>query len=259
MFGGMGNDLLNLDDNLETNGGANDQPDNGNLIPGEAGGPAQVYDNADTAYGGGGRDLLILNSGADRAEDWVGEYNSFIAPFAPFGNGQVAREVPPATFDFFYRLGQSDGADQTRTGNLAVPAAGAFGDPLRMGEPYGELGLITQQDRLAPFDWASQNGAPVDNQAGNTPGGRRDTRGDGLNGGTTNTTATSSPTAVSEASQSQVVARMFAYWLGFVGVPNSTLHTETLNDPALALNEGLLLGTDLLLTGYAWEAAPFVA
>jgi Ca2+-binding RTX toxin-like protein len=261
LFGGMGNDLLNLDDNLETNGGQNDAPDNGALIPGEAGGPAQVYDNADTAYGGGGRDVLILNSGADRAEDWVGEYNSFIAPFAPFGNGQVARDVPPATFDFFYRLGESDGSDQTRTGTLTVPT-GAVGDPLRKGEPYGELGLITQQDRLAPFDWATQNGAPIDNQAGNTPGGRRDTRGDGLNGGTTNTTATATPTSVTEISQAEVIDRMFAYWLSFVGVPNSTLHAGTTNDPVLdglALNQGLDLGTDLLLGGYAWEVDPFLA
>jgi Ca2+-binding RTX toxin-like protein len=264
MFGGMGNDILNLDDDLETDNGLNDQPDNGNLIPGVAGGPAQVYDNADTAYGGGGRDVLILNTGADRAEDWVGEYNSFIAPFAPFGNGQVARQVPPATFEFFYRMGESDGADQTRVGALTVPT-GAVGDAARRGEPFGELGLVVQQDKLAPFDWASQNGAPIDNQAGNTPGGKRDTRGDGLNGGTTNTTANSEPTEdVVELVVIDVVDQEFSYWVANITNDPSATPTHTLDwvfsmDPFTA-GESLIRALQLntLLSGdeYEWVIVP---
>jgi hypothetical protein len=253
----MGNDLLNLDDNLETDGGANDQPDNGNLIPGDPGGPAQVYDNADTAYGGGGRDVLILNTGADRAEDWVGEYNSFIAPFAPFGNGQVSRDVPPSKFEFFYLLGESTGADQTRVGNLTVNGQTVFADPARRGEPYAELGLVTQKDKTAPFDWASQNGAPIDNQAGNTPGGMRDTRGDGLNGGTTNTTAVSSPTPVVDIPLDDVVDLSFTYWAETLspGGPTETLQWVFSADTVASgdsLISALKLQTTLLGDEYTW-------
>ncbi|MCF8038750.1 MAG: hypothetical protein K9K79_05480, partial [Desulfohalobiaceae bacterium] len=41
----------------------------------------------------------------------------------------------------------------------------------QLGEPYGELGLVTQQDRGF---WQDQSGPPTDPQAGNIPGGRRD-------------------------------------------------------------------------------------
>jgi hypothetical protein len=49
-------------------------------------------------------------------------------------------------------------------------AADMAGDPLRNGEPYGELGVVLQQDP----DWRDQTGAPADPQAGNIPGGKRD-------------------------------------------------------------------------------------
>jgi hypothetical protein len=45
---------------------------------------------------------------------------------------------------------------------------GSTGD--RNGEPFGELGLITQKD----FDWQAQTGAPADVLPGNIPGGSRD-------------------------------------------------------------------------------------
>ncbi|MEA1863700.1 MAG: Calx-beta domain-containing protein [Euryarchaeota archaeon] len=41
----------------------------------------------------------------------------------------------------------------------------------QLGEPYGELGLVTQQDHGF---WQDQSGPPTDPQAGNIPGGRRD-------------------------------------------------------------------------------------
>jgi Ca2+-binding RTX toxin-like protein len=262
MFGGMGNDILNLDDDLETTGGTNSQPDNGVLVAGDAGGPAQVYNNADTAYGGGGRDLLIGNTGADRAEDWVGEFNSFVAPFAPFGNGHVERQVPPSTYEFFYALGESDGADQTRTGSLTAPAGGAVGDPLRRGEPYGELGLVTQQDKLPKFDWASQNGAPIDRQAGNTPGGMRDTRGDGLNGGTTNTTAITTATTINDLTLVQVIENVFSYWAQAVTFLNNVTLVLSISDDAILENEALAYSLifDALFVAdeYYWITEPIV-
>ena len=177
--------------------------------------------------------------------------------------------MPPATFQFFYRLGESDGSDQTRTGPLVVNVNGVdnnvIGDILRKGEPYGELGLIIQQDRLAPFDWASQNGAPIDNQAGNTPGGMRDTRGDGLNGGTTNTLAVSEPTEVEELVIFEVVEQSFSYWVASFNNedPNSP-PPETLDwvfsmDPftsGLSLIRALQLNTLFAGDEFEWSVVP---
>ena len=71
LFGGMGDDLMNADNNLETNGGLNDVPD------------APAYADADFAFGGGGLDVLNANTGADRLIDWNGEFNSYLVPSAP--------------------------------------------------------------------------------------------------------------------------------------------------------------------------------
>ena len=54
----------------------------------------------------------------------------------------------------------------------------------RNGEPYGELGLVKQQDA----DWQAQTGAPDDPQPGNISGGTRDV----LRGADATTVATSS-------------------------------------------------------------------
>src|SRR5207247_2709815 len=135
------------------------------------------------------------------------------------------------TFTFHYQLSESDGADQTRLGNLAVPT-GAVGTAARHGEPFAEMGLIEQQDKLVPFDWATQNGAPIDKQAGNTPGNLRDTRGDGLHGGTTNSTAVTSPTVVVDIPLSQVTKLAFSYWaISLSGMPNVTLNAILSSDP----------------------------
>ncbi len=107
--------------------------------------------------------MLIANTGGDRLIDWAGEFNSFIVPFAPFGMATVSRALQPQIAEYLYALSAGDGADPTRaadTGSAAV----------RNGEPYGELGLVKQQD----FDWHDQTGAPDDPQPGNIPGGRRD-------------------------------------------------------------------------------------
>ncbi len=148
IYGGFGDDLLNADDDHDT-GGANDTPDTANSY-------------ADIAYGGGGRDILIGNTGGDRLIDWVGEFNSYIVPFAPFGAFTISRNVQPQIFDYVYDLSEADGADTTRI---------VDGDAARNGEPYGEIGAVKQQDDF----WQDQTGAPDDPQPGNIPGGKRDT------------------------------------------------------------------------------------
>src|SRR5204863_1177702 len=106
MYGGWGNDLLNADDDLGTNSTANDVPDT-----------HPSYE--DRAYGGAGRDVLIANTGGDRLIDWVGEFNSFIVPFAPFGLGTVSRALQPQIAEFLYALSASDGADFTQIGRAS--------------------------------------------------------------------------------------------------------------------------------------------
>ena len=151
IWGGWGNDLSNADDILSTNGNLNDVPDTH---------PSWE----DRVFGGAGLDVLIGNTGGDRLIDWVGEFNSYIVPFAPFGIATVSRQRPPQLDEFLYRLSASQGADPTRdtdTGN----------DPARNGEPDGEIGLVTQKDHGL---WQDQTGGPTDPQPGNIPGGRRD-------------------------------------------------------------------------------------
>ena len=154
LYGGYGNDLLNADDDPMTHGGLNDQADT-----------HPSYE--DRAYGGAGRDVLVANTGGDRLIDWVGEFNSYLVPFAPYGLGTVSRTLQPQLAEFLYALSASDGADPTRAadeGTLTTTEA------YRNGEPRGELGVVRQRDP----DWKAQTGGPTDPQAGNIPGGKRD-------------------------------------------------------------------------------------
>jgi Ca2+-binding RTX toxin-like protein len=155
LWGGWGNDLLNADDDLSTNGWLNDVPDT-----------HPCYE--DRVVGGAGLDILIGNTGGDRLIDWVGEFNSYIVPFAPFGIATVSRQVPPGLYEFLYALSGSQGADPTRATdqNKLDPTLAA-----RHGEPYGEIGVVTQKDRGL---WQEQTGGPTDPQPGNIPGGPRD-------------------------------------------------------------------------------------
>lgn len=150
VYGGWGNDLLNVDDRHTTNNSRNDQPDT-----------HSTYE--DRAYGGAGRDVLVGNTGGDRLIDWVGEWNSYLVPFAPFGMATVSRTLQPQLPEFLYALSRADGADPTIV-------ADGNGSALRNGEPFGELGLVLQKDTA----WQDQTGAPADPQAGNIPGGKRD-------------------------------------------------------------------------------------
>ena len=176
MYGGYGNDYINADDYLTT----------------ETVGVAAAFDNKspdtqpyfeDRAYGGAGRDVIIGNTGGDRLIDEVGEFNTFLVPFAPFGTATVSRTLQPQLPEFLYALSASDGADRTRYadthgGAAAPPPTNSDSNPSRNGEPYGELGLLRQQDKDAILrigaDFHSQTGAPADPQAGNIPGGKRD-------------------------------------------------------------------------------------
>jgi hypothetical protein len=132
-----------------------------------------------------------------------------------------------------------------------------FGDPARHGEPFAEMGLIIQQDKTAPFDWASQNGAPIDRQAGNYAGNRRDTRGDGLSGGTTNTTATTSPTVIVDLTPAQVIQLEFAYWARILdNIANATLDATSTSDELLegdAIIKGLTLNSFETNNEYDWH------
>ncbi|WP_413172043.1 DUF4347 domain-containing protein [Anabaena azotica] len=142
LFGGKGDDVINGDDNHDTNGGLNNRTD------------STQFADRDFAFGGGGLDVLIANTGGDRLFDWIGEFNSYLVPFSPFGEPTVYRSPSPHIKQFLLDLGKESGADQTRT------------------EPNGELGLVSQGDP----EWQDQSGSPRDPQAGNTQA-RRDTQG----------------------------------------------------------------------------------
>ncbi len=122
LFGGLGDDVLNADDNLDTSNGLNDRAD------------APAFADADFAFGGNGLDVMVANTGADRLFDWVGEFNTYVVPFDAFGMPTIVRFASPAVMNFLSALGKESGADQT------------------LIEPNGELGLSKQGDNGAPRD-----------------------------------------------------------------------------------------------------------
>src|SRR5947199_4605934 len=97
LFGGKGDDLLNADDNLDTNAGLNNQPD------------AVAFADRDFAYGGDGLDVLIANTGGDRLFDWNGEFNTYLVPFSEFGEPTVYRAPSPQVQAFLLGLGKESG------------------------------------------------------------------------------------------------------------------------------------------------------
>ncbi|MDA7510455.1 hypothetical protein N8612_02150 [Verrucomicrobia bacterium] len=76
LFGGLGDDILNLDDILGTI-------------------ETDPLTWGDFAFGGGGLDVMIANTGSDRMFDWNGEFNSYFVPFSRFGNPTVVRSPSP--------------------------------------------------------------------------------------------------------------------------------------------------------------------
>jgi hypothetical protein len=126
MFGGMGDDYLNADDNLETNSGLNNVTD------------SAEYADADFAYGGGGYDVLIGNTGADRLIDWSKKFNSYFVPIVPTSPSEmvasptVIRDPSAQIIDLLLNLAASGGADMDIS-----PELNAL---------HAELGLITIED-----------------------------------------------------------------------------------------------------------------
>ena len=184
MWGGWGNDYLNADDVLTTNAGLNTGTDTN-----------ASYE--DFAYGGAGVDVLIGNTGGDRLIDWVGEWDSYLVPFSPFGMATVSRNPSPGLQQLLLDFAKSQGADQTLSSVHG-------GDPVRDGEPWGELGMVSHVDAA----WGDQNGKPRDPQPGNSHGARDVLRTSGTkpigsdSAGTT--TAAASAAAIAPASASTV-------------------------------------------------------
>ncbi len=182
MYGGRGNDLLNMDDNHDSGPGGRVGPHDPLPDPLDNTQSDEFQAYADIVYAGAGRDVMILNTGADRSIDWVGEFNSYIVPFSPFGAFHISRNLSPHVPEYLQDLSENDGADvRVDPGKLNnVPDAQLYvdqknidvridePDPLRNYEPYGELGMVRQQD----LNWGEQTGAPNDPQPGNLQGKR---------------------------------------------------------------------------------------
>ncbi|MFO7963509.1 MAG: Calx-beta domain-containing protein [Desulfobacterales bacterium] len=176
MYGGRGDDLLNMDDDHDSGGEATNKNPNPDPLDNTIADEYQAY--ADIAYGGAGRDIMIINTGADRAIDWVGEYNSYIAPFSPFGAFHISRALAPQIPEYIIALADSDGTDTTiphgtlyaeqKSYDVRVDDPSSPEFAFRQGEPYGELGMVRQSD----YDWQAQTGAPNDPQPGNLQGQR---------------------------------------------------------------------------------------
>jgi Ca2+-binding RTX toxin-like protein len=132
LYGGMGDDLLNADDNLETNGGLNNEPD------------APLYADADFVFGGGGLDVMIANTGADRLIDWVKRFNTYVVPIAvtiaspTIASPTILRDASPVLTTFLLAIAHSSGYDSDT-------------DPLS-NEYHAELGLVTNEDGQVWFD-----------------------------------------------------------------------------------------------------------
>ena len=132
------------------------------------------------AYGGSGQDIMFAGTGGDRLIDWVGNHNSYYAPFSQFGMPTVSRTLMPFLPEFLYALSKSDGADQTlgvRADYFCASAAGGLnaacsdyprysGTAARNGEPWGEMGLVLQHDAA----WHEQAGPPFNEMPENLGG-----------------------------------------------------------------------------------------
>lgn len=152
VYGGYGDDLLNADDDLTTDGGANVSLD----------GTDASY--ADIAFGGAGRDFLIANIQDDRLIDWTGNFNTYIVTGSSESAPTVSRGVPPDLNEYLYDLSAADGADPTRAADASGGSASAIE---RNGEPEGELELI-----ISDLDWESQTGGPIGTNVNAIPSGQ---------------------------------------------------------------------------------------
>ena len=126
LWGGWGNDLLQADDELARRLPCLDAERHVHADRRSRGSttrPTRIRCYEDRAFGGAGRDILIGNTGGDRLIDWVGEFNSYLVPFAPFGIATVSRQVPPALFEFLYALSRRRAPTRRAppTTNIATP------------------------------------------------------------------------------------------------------------------------------------------
>jgi Ca2+-binding RTX toxin-like protein len=238
LFGGMGDDLMNADDNHDngTTAGLNNRPD----VP--------QFADGDFAFGGGGLDVLIANTGADRLFDWTGEFNSFIVPFSPFGDPTVNRTPgnSPHTRNFLLTLGDRAGADSS------------------VSEPYGELGLVTSHDP----QWHEQHGPPRDPQPGNVPGVQRDTQGGPENDtGNSNTYTLRARKSVGRSRQpvpqltpealAPIAVEATQRWMatmggGAVDISSVTFQIADLPKNTLGQVAGTIVTLDATAAGYGW-------
>jgi hypothetical protein len=166
VYGGWGNDVIDLRALTNIDGGLNDMP-----VPDLAGGPGSyalptttnpVYGTpawAGLSFGGGGQDIQFAGTGGDRLIDWTGQHNSDYVPFSNFGMPTISRTLMPFLPQFLYALSASDGADPTLGQRYS-------GDPTRNGEPFGELGLVLQHDAA----WHDQTGSPFNKMPENLGG-----------------------------------------------------------------------------------------
>ena len=96
------------------------------------------FADADFAYGGGGYDVLIGNTGADRLIDWSKKFNSYFVPIVPTSPSEmvasptVIRDPSAQIIDLLLNLAASGGADMDIS-----PELNAL---------HAELGLITIED-----------------------------------------------------------------------------------------------------------------
>ena len=107
---------------------------------------------------------MIANTGGDRLIDWIGEFDSYLTPFAPFGMATVSRTLQPQLPEYLYALSQSDGADP-------FLAAHYGSDPDAKRRAVRRARRSSRQHDAA---WDDQKGKPRDPQAGNRPGVHRD-------------------------------------------------------------------------------------
>ena len=110
--------------------------------------------NADIAFGGAGHDVLIANTAGDRLIDWQDNFNTYIYPWEGDAHQTVIDNQDEDVVQVLYDLALALGADPTRP-EVASPWPPGPPEPsFRNGEPFGELGLVVQQDA----DWHEQTG-----------------------------------------------------------------------------------------------------
>jgi Ca2+-binding RTX toxin-like protein len=234
LWAGRGDDLMNGDDLLTTNPTTDTNPSYEDLM-----------------YGGAGRDVLLINTNGDRAIDWVGEFNSYYTPFSQFGMASVLRLIQPAVPEYLLALSKSQGADQT--------LSAVYGSsPARNGEPFGETGMVLQQDP----EYGAQTGSPRDPQAGNAKGKADVNRSAGvlpiyLTAGEVTDAA---PALLSEADLAATVEQVKDLWRGAPGVTDSML--ARLDGLRIGVGNfdgdglGALIGDTLLIdsdaAGFGW-------